>query len=115
MKSSANLKKKHRRCLDTIASQSEVHLTNYTLSSCFPGGAVMKNLPANAGDTGDASLIPGLGRSLGVGNSNPFQYFCLDNPINRGTWLATVHGLAWTEHAAHCIQALLPDSKRRGR
>ena len=60
MKSSANFKKKkHRRCLDTITSQSEVHLTNYTLSSCFPGGAVMKNLPANAGDTGDASLIPG--------------------------------------------------------
>ena len=60
-------------------SQSEIHLTNYALSSGFPDGAVMKNLPANAGDTGDVSLIPGLGRSLGVGNSNPFQYFCLDN------------------------------------
>jgi len=41
----------------------------------FPGGSVVKNPPANAGDTGDAGLIPGLGRSLGVGNSNLLQYF----------------------------------------
>ena len=46
----------------------------------FPGGSVVKNLPANAGDMG---LIPGLGRSPGGGNGNPLQYSCLDNPKDR--------------------------------
>ena len=61
----------------------------------FPGGSAVKNLIANAGD---ADLIPGSGRSPGVGNSNPFQYSYLGNPIYRGAWLATVHGFAknWT-------------------
>ena len=49
---------------------------------------MVKNLPVNAGDTG---LIPGLGRSPGVGNDNPFQYSCLENPMDRGPWRATVH------------------------
>ena len=57
----------------------------------FPGGTVVKNLSANARDTG---LIPGLGRTLGVGNGNPFQYSCLGNPMGRGAWRATVHGVA---------------------
>ena len=56
----------------------------------FPGGSVVKNLPANAGDAG---LIPGSGRSPGVGNGNPFQYSCLKNPMDRETWWATVHGV----------------------
>ena len=47
----------------------------------FPGVSVIKNPPANAGDSG---LIPGSGRSAGVGNSNPLQYSCLENPIDRG-------------------------------
>ena len=47
----------------------------------FPGGSVVKNPPANAGDTG---LILGLGRSPGSGNGNPLQYPCLGNPINTG-------------------------------
>jgi len=55
----------------------------------FPGGSVVKNPPTNAGDMG---LIPGLGRSLGEVNSNPFQYSCLGNPIDREAWRATVHG-----------------------
>ena len=42
----------------------------------FPGGSVVKNLPANAGDLGDMGSIPGLGRSLGGGHGNPFQYSC---------------------------------------
>ena len=60
-----------------------------------PGGLVVKNLPANAGDLG---LIHGLGRSLGEGNGNPLQYSCLENPVDRGAWQATVHGVAksWT-------------------
>ena len=60
----------------------------------FPGGSVVNNLPANAGDTGDVGLIPGSGRFPGVGNGNLFQYSCWDNPMDRGTWQATVHGLA---------------------
>ena len=57
----------------------------------FPGGSVVKNLPASAEDTG---LIPGLGRSPGEGNGNPLQYFCLGNPMDRGAWRATVPGVA---------------------
>ena len=55
---------------------------------------VVKNLPANAGDTRDAGSISGSGRSLGVGNGNPFQYSCLGNPMDGGVWWATVHGVA---------------------
>ena len=57
----------------------------------FPGGSVVKNLPASAGDTG---LIPGSGRSPGRGNGNLLQYSCLGNPMDRGAWRATVHGVA---------------------
>ena len=56
----------------------------------FPGGSVVKNLYANAGDMG---LISGLGRSSGEGSGNPFQYSCLGNPMDRGAWRATVHGV----------------------
>ena len=52
---------------------------------------MVKNLSANAGDTG---LNPGLGRSPGEGNGNPLQYSCLDDPMDRGTWRAIVHGVA---------------------
>ena len=64
----------------------------------FPGGSVVKNLPANAGDSGDASSIPGSGRCPGGGNGNPLQYSCLENPMDRGAWKAAVHGVAksWT-------------------
>ena len=50
----------------------------------------VKNLPANAGDTGDVGLIPGLGRSPGVGNGNPLQYTCLENSMGGGTRWITV-------------------------
>ena len=53
---------------------------------------MVKNLPANAGDARDISLIPGLGRSPGVGNGQLLQNPCLENSIDRGTWWATVHG-----------------------
>ena len=55
---------------------------------------VVKNLPANAGDTRNMDLIPGLGRSLGVGNGNLLQYSCLENSMDRGAWWAIVHGVA---------------------
>ena len=52
----------------------------------------------NAGGTGDAGSIPGLGRSLGEGNGNPLQYSCLENPIDRGAWQATVRGISRVGH-----------------
>ena len=54
----------------------------------FPGGLVVKNPLAKAGDTGST---PGLGRSPGEGNGNPLQYSCLGNPMDRRSWWATVH------------------------
>ena len=59
---------------------------------------VVKNLPANAGDIRDVGSIPGLGRFLGGGHGNPLQYSCLENPIDREAWWATVHRAAknWT-------------------
>ena len=56
---------------------------------------MVKNLPANAGDLGS---IPGLGRSPGVGNGNPLQYFCLGNAMDTGTWQLTVHGSQRVRH-----------------
>ena len=56
----------------------------------FPGSSMVKNPSANAGDM---SLIPGLGRSPGEGNGNPLQYSCLENPMDRGAWWSTVHGV----------------------
>ena len=53
----------------------------------------VKNLPANAGDTGDAISILELGRSLAEGHGNPLQYSCLGNPMDKGAWRATVHGI----------------------
>ena len=53
---------------------------------------VVKNLPANAGDTRNAGSVPGLGKSPGVGNGNPIQYSCLENSMDRGAWQATVLG-----------------------
>ena len=60
----------------------------------FPGGAVVKNLPADERARGDEGLIPGLGKSPGGGNGNPLQYSCLENPMDRETCWATVHEVA---------------------
>ena len=62
---------------------------------------MIKNLPAYVGEARDAGLIPGSGRSLGVGNGNPFQYSCLENSMDREAWLyplAIAHGVSqsWT-------------------
>ena len=71
---------------------------------------MVKNLPACAGDTGDLGSIPGSGRSPGGAQNNPFQYSCLENPMERGIGWATVHGIAKesdmteaTEHAEHLL------------
>ena len=66
--------------------------------------SVVKNPPAKAGDAGDASSIPGWGRSPEEGNGNPLQYSCLENPIDRGAWWAKVHGVAKSQ-APDCKMA----------
>ena len=62
---------------------------------CIKGASqvvlVVKNQPANAGDLRDAGLIPGLGKSPGRGHGNLLQYSCLEDPMDRGAWRATVH------------------------
>ena len=72
---------------------------------------LVKDLPANVGDVRDAALISGLGRSPRGGHGNPLQYFCLENPTDRGVWRATVHGVtkSWTQlkwlstYTAHAV------------
>ena len=64
-------------------------------NSCVSQMALMvKNLPASAEDTRDGGSVPGLGRSPRGGHGNPPQYFFLVNPVNKGAWWATVHGVA---------------------
>ena len=59
---------------------------------------MVRNLPANAEGIRDAGLIPGLGKSPGGGHGNPLQYFCLENPMNRGAWWVRINRVAksWT-------------------
>ena len=75
--------------VSSLFVQGQIH----TISDLdgFPGGSVVKNLPANAGGTGSN---PGLGRSPREGNGNPLQYSCLGNSKDKGTWWTIVHGVA---------------------
>ena len=61
-----------------------------------------KNLPANAGATGDTVSIPGSEMFPGVGNGNPLQYYCWENPMDRGAWRAKVHGVQRVRHHLTC-------------
>ena len=85
--------------LSTLVKTSDQPLT--TMGS----SPYRKNPPANAGDAREVALIPGPGRSPRAGNGNPLQYSCLENPMDRGAWQPTVHGVikSWTplsaEHA----------------
>ena len=64
----------------------------------FPSVSVVKNLPANAGDVGNMSLIPGSGRLAGEETSNPLKYSCLENLMDRGVWWARDHSVAKFGH-----------------
>ena len=64
----------------------------------FPGVIVLKNLPANDGDT---DSIPGLGKSPGVGNGNPLQYSCLENSMDGEIWQAIVHRISQSDTTEH--------------
>ena len=88
---------KVRRVLDEIRSKllGSVHsLGSKDFFVGFPSSTAVKNPPANAGDTWDSGSISELGRSPGGGNSNPFQYSCLENSTDRGSWWATVREVA---------------------
>ena len=66
----------------------------FWVSGGFPGSSVVRNPPASAGNAGDLGSIPGSGRSPGGGHGNPLHYSCLESPMDRRAWWATVHGVA---------------------
>ena len=70
-----------------------IHRVGCSVSRASQVALVVKNVPANAGDIRDAGSIPELGRSPGGAPGNPFQYSCLKNPMDRGAWRATLHGV----------------------
>ena len=74
----------------------------------FPRGSVVKNPPVNAGDTGDTSLITGLGIFPGRENGNPLQDSSLENPMDRGAWWAIVHGVAKSQTQLSKMNLLIP-------
>ena len=80
--------------LISVANQPSLILIAVKALLGFPGGTVVKNLSANAGGTREVGLIPGSGRSPGIGNGNLLQYSCLENPNDRGAAQAIVHGVA---------------------
>ena len=81
-------------CTEKVCQPLLRELILHDLPLDLPGGSVVKNPPASVGDTGS---IPGSGRSPGEGNGNPLQYSCLENPVDRGAWWATVHGVAQSQ------------------
>ena len=68
---------------------------------------MVKNPPANAGGARDVGLIAGSGRSPGEGNGNPLQYSCLENPMERGAWWATVHGVTESDRIQHTHRSIV--------
>ena len=78
-----------------VVVQGLIALASLVASLGFPGGSDGKESACNAGDTG---LIPGSGRSPGGGNGNLLQHSCMENPMDRGAWRATVQGLQRVEH-----------------
>ena len=93
------VKSKVAKCITSAAPFTFTNLYNQG----FPGSAVVKNTPANAGDIRNAGFTPGLRRSPGGEHGNPLQYSCLENSMDRGVWWATVHGIAksWTRLSTH--------------
>ena len=82
------------KVLDAGESKIKVLADSVSGESLFSGGLAVKNPPPNAGDTGDASSILGLGRTSAQGNGNLLQYACLGNHMDRGAWWTIDHGVA---------------------
>ena len=80
----------------------------YSIPTSSQVALVIKNLPANVADIRDMGLIPGLGKSPGEGNGNPLQYSCLENPMDRGAWRATVHSIIWSQTQLKRLSTDLP-------
>ena len=82
-----------------MINKSKVKLPKARSISGFPGGSVVKNPPANAGDAGDSGSIPALERSPGGENASPLQYYCLGNPMDTEAWRATILRVtkSWTQ------------------
>ena len=105
----------NRSCLSTLESSdehsqcSEIFIVPLLVPACFPSGSVVKHPPAN---TGDAGSIPGLGRPPEGGHGNPLQCSYLENPMDRGAWWATVHGVAksrtWLKRLSNNNNLILP-------
>ena len=87
----------------------EIGIRTYIVLLGFPGSTVIKNQLANAGDTRDASSVPGSGRSPEIGNSNPLQYSCLKSSMDRGAWWTAAPGITksqrWLSMHACCNYA----------
>ena len=79
-----------------VSQPQDLNTASSSLLNCFPGGSDGKESACNVGDQGS---IPGLGRFPGGGHGNPLQYSCLENPMDRGAWRATVHEItkSWTQ------------------
>ena len=92
-------RREHHPCLfPDYRERAEYFTIIYNIGRASQVALVVKNLPANAGDLRDAVSIPGLGRCPGGGHSNPLQYFCLENSMDRGVWRAAAQWMAknWT-------------------
>ena len=77
-----------RRAMNCCQTEIKIYVSNNQVA------LVVKDLPVNAGDVRDVSSIPGSGRFPGGAHGNPLQYSCLENPVDRGAWRATVHRAA---------------------
>ena len=91
---------------------------NILINVDFPGGTSGKEPPANAGDMRDTVSIPGSGRSPGGEKGNPLRYSCLENPMDRGAWRATVHGGAKSQtwlstHTHTLVNVVRPEEEMR--
>ena len=89
--------------LSIYTSRSLCIFVSICISTGFPGGSAGKEYTCSSGDTGDTGSIPGLRRSPGGGHGNPLQDSCLENPMDRGAWWATVYGVtkSWTWLSTH--------------
>ena len=87
----ATKERKYKKVAIKVTELKNITIAEKNTLEGFSKGLVVENLPANAGDVRDAGSIPGLGRSPGGGHGNPFQYSCLENPMDRGAWREAVH------------------------